>query len=58
MIVVKMVQVSQYKWKIVSDRGIVLQEPIYIASIKAEEYIKAYISSYQGWGYEVKPLRK
>jgi hypothetical protein len=57
--VVKMIQMSQYGWKIVSQKGNVLQEGIYFANLsKAEEYIKAYISSYLNWTYEMVPLTK
>lgn len=57
-VIVKMIQISKYEWNIVSDKGYLLQNHIYFASMdKAEEYVKAFISSYNGWSWQMMPLK-
>lgn len=54
---VTMRQVSRSGWEIVSNSGHVLQKDLHFANLyTAEEYIKTYVSSFQGWRYELKPL--
>ena len=56
---VKMVQMSRYGWQIVSPKGFVLKDCIYLDNIdKAEEFIKNYISSFLNWTYEIKKLEE
>ena len=56
---VKMVQTSKYCWKIVSPSGKVMIDCIFLNDAdQAKEYIKAYISSFTGWGYEVEALNE
>lgn len=51
---VKMIQHSKHKWCIKTDKGVVLQDEIVISSpFEAELYIKNYISSFQGWTYDI-----
>lgn len=55
--VVRMIQVSRYRWHLFSPKGHVLCDDLLIeSSYKAEEWIKSYISSYQGWSYVILPL--
>jgi len=49
-----MKQVSNYGWEIVSEQGAVLQKDITFSSTyHATEYIKAYISSFLSWDYDI-----
>lgn len=57
--VVKMVQNSRYRWTLVSPKGSVLAEDLMMASpYKAEEWVKGYISSFNGWTYAIVLLTK
>ena len=57
MINLMMIQISKNRWKIETNGGIVLIDDIYVANkYEATEYAKAYISSQQGWDFELKPL--
>lgn len=58
MVIVIMKQTSQYTWKIVSKKtGHIIMADIHVNDkTKAEDYIKAYISSFHGWGYEMDAL--
>lgn len=49
-----MQQKGKYRWQIVSPSGIVIKDDIMLNdALQAREYIKAYVSSYSGWDYEV-----
>jgi hypothetical protein len=57
MLKVYFVQKTDYAWQIESESGKIVQKDITCASVfKAEEYIKAYISSFINWTYELKLL--
>jgi hypothetical protein len=53
-----MVQVYAWKWKIVAEKGHDILTDIQVAPHKAEEFVRSWISSFQGWTYEMKPLPK
>lgn len=56
---VKMVQVSKSRWKLTTRSGHILAENLHIVSPReAEDYVKAYISCYHCWKYEIEPLPK
>jgi hypothetical protein len=50
----KMVQINSYKWLLRAPKGHVLVEDLLFAStIEAEDWCKAYISSWQDYSYEI-----
>lgn len=54
---VKMIQTMTCNWHIESQYGHVLVKNITCGTvIEAEEYVKRYISSFDGWSYSVIPL--
>jgi hypothetical protein len=56
---VLMIQLNNSLWQIKSSKGIVIADDIRINSVyQAEEFVKNYISSFQGWSYEVCPILK
>lgn len=56
---VYMVQVNQYTWEIRSYKGFVIQTGISLPNVtKAKEYVKNYITSFQGWEFELKLLKQ
>lgn len=51
---VKMIQVSKHRWDLVSPSGAVLVEGVQLDSpFRAEEWVRSYISSYNGWSYVI-----
>ncbi len=51
---VNMVQQTNQRWNLVAPKGHVLVEGLYFESAyKAEEWCKAYISSWTTWNYRV-----
>jgi hypothetical protein len=51
---VVMQQTGRYSWKIVSEKGHLIQENLtFPSAYKAEEYIKNYISSFLNWHYRM-----
>jgi hypothetical protein len=51
---VKMIQRTPHNWRIESASGHIMQDNITAHSqYEAEEYVKRYISSFQGWSYEI-----
>ncbi len=49
---IKMIQVTKYRWKVISDSGNIILDDLLLASpYHAEEWIKSYISSFAGWKY-------
>lgn len=56
MIILIMKQISKNRWRIeTKDEKIVVDEIILANHFEAEEYVKAYVSTW-GWEYEVKEL--
>ena len=56
---VRMVQTMQHRWKLESEKGVLLKDDIFVQNpTQAREYGNAYISSFQGWSLEVVPLKK
>lgn len=54
---VKMIQITKYEWKIVSQSGNMIQKDIYVNNVPdALQYIKTYVSSFNNWHYEIIPL--
>jgi hypothetical protein len=53
-----MVQEAESRWRIETDRGIILTAEVIIPEREAEDYIKRYISSYYNWTYEMVYLRR
>jgi hypothetical protein len=54
----KLIQISRYRWKLVSYKGhVIVDEVMVTSSYKAEEWCKQYISSFPGWDYEIIPMR-
>jgi hypothetical protein len=58
MVKVLMVQCFPNRWKITTEDGKVLAEDITVPAFKAEEYVRAWVSSFHCWTYEVIPLPK
>jgi hypothetical protein len=56
---VRMVQTMQHRWKIETEKGVVMQEDIILQNpTQAQGYVTNYISSFSGWTAEVVPLKK
>lgn len=54
-----MVQTMQFRWKIETDQGHVLQDDIMLQnSYEANKYAQNYISSFSGWTVDIVPLKK
>ena len=54
---VSMVQILPHLWQIESSAGYVMEKGIIVHSVsEAEDYVKAYISSFTGWTSTVVPL--
>lgn len=53
---VRMVQISPYRWQLISPKGHVLVDDI-LANNKrdAEAWAKSYISSFHGWEIQLEP---
>lgn len=57
MIILNMMQVAKFKWNIVSQKGHIIKTDIFCQNKRAaEDYIRAYISSFYGYDYKVYPL--
>lgn len=55
--VVYMIQTHPCNWIITNSKGIILMEDIKLGlKAEAEAFIKSYVSSFQDWTYELKPL--
>ncbi len=53
------IQKTPHSWDIVSHSGHTVQKGIILHSIgEALEYIRRYVSSYSGMGYDIKPLKQ
>jgi len=51
---VKMTRVGKNRWDLVGPKGNVISGDLLLYSkIEAEEWVKAYISSFLGWQYEM-----
>lgn len=49
-----MKQVGRNRWDLIGPKGNRIAEDIYLYSrVEAIEWVKAYISSYAGWTYEI-----
>lgn len=58
MIIIKMIQVSKYRWQIESLNGKIIKDDIYLNDeAQAAEYVKAFASSF-GWNWEVYAQKK
>jgi hypothetical protein len=56
---VKMIQVFKCNWKIENLKGDTLKDNITVGTLyEAEQYVKAYVSSFMNWNYEMVPLKK
>lgn len=56
---VVMEQTSNYRWRLVSPSGHVMVDDKDFASAKdAEDWVIAYISSFNDWSYEMRPRRR
>lgn len=54
-----MKQTAKSRWRLESEKGFVFKNDITISNIKeATMYIKAYISSFINWDFDVIPLEK
>jgi hypothetical protein len=51
---VRMIETSKNRWELQGPKGNTISENIPVNSkIEAEEWVKAYISSYSNWQYEI-----
>lgn len=58
-VTVYMVQTMPRLWRIQSEKGIVLMDDIMVYSVReATDYVRRYVSSWDNWNYEVKPLEE
>lgn len=48
-----MVQVYDFKWRIINERGVILCDDIQVPRHEAELYVRNWVSSFHGWTYEV-----
>lgn len=57
---VRIIEIYKGKWEIVtSEKGVVLKTDIFLANAEvAQEYVRAYCSSWRDWTFEVVPLEK
>lgn len=56
---VQMVQMSKFRWNLVSPTGSVMVESVLLASKQAaEDWARAYLSSFPSWGLILIPLSK
>ncbi len=56
---VVMRQVNLSRWQLENDNGLVLKDDIACYSThEAEQWVIAHISSFQSWGYNMRPLPK
>lgn len=53
---VYMVQIFAYKWQIQNEKGLVLCDDIQVPKHQAEDYVRAWVSSFHCWNYVMKPL--
>ncbi len=53
-----MVQISNNLWQLETTKGVVLKDDIRVHNPEAaKNYVKSYISSFNSWDYEVRPLQ-
>lgn len=50
---VSLVQVGPYRWKLISPTGHVMVDDLMLQPHRAEEWVKGYISSFNGWNYKI-----
>ena len=51
-----MIETSKNRWELQGPKGNTISDNISVNSrTEAEEWVKAYISSYSGWLYEIVP---
>lgn len=56
---VVIVQLSRYKWRIESADGKVLADDIFVNNAReASVYVENWVSSFLGWSFEVRPLEE
>lgn len=56
---VRMVEVSKNRWELLGPRGNTIAEGMIVNSrSEAEEWVKAYISSFLGWSYDIISLEE
>jgi hypothetical protein len=56
---VLMVQVNKFKWRIESPMGFIITDDIIVENkILAEDFVRAWASSFVGWNYKVIPLEE
>jgi hypothetical protein len=49
-----MIQVTDYKWQLTHESGNILVDDVFMPGrFMAEEYARAFVSSYQNWTYEM-----
>lgn len=54
---VKLVETLPNKWQIVSEKGHVIQTDINLSPFKARDFMRNWISSFNGWTYDIEPIK-
>jgi hypothetical protein len=56
---VLMVQTSNNRWEITTQKGFVLMGDIQLGTLlEAEDFVKRYLSSWPAWHYKLVPIEK
>ncbi len=59
MTTVYLVQTNKYRWRLESDKGVVIMDDISAnSSYDAEKWVRGYVSSFACWQYKIKPLEE
>jgi len=59
MIIINIVQVSKNRWKLETQDQVLILDDIMLYSIReAEDYAKAYISTWASWDFNVIPMEE
>lgn len=53
---VTMKQVSKYRWELIGPNGLMLDDLYFGDKVKAENWVRAYISSWNNWDYKMEIL--
>lgn len=55
----RIVETANGRWRIENSKGDVILDDLRLESVfRAEEYIRAYVSSFNNYNYEVVPLKE
>lgn len=52
---VKLIQMSKYRWELFSPEDKLITANLFNSQYEAEQWVKNYISSFNGWSYILLP---